>query len=62
MINVAYLLSWNPQGADCGSSNMGCYSHIALSVTCKSTWRGAAMWSSKYKYISVVSCFGVWTG
>ena len=31
--NVECLIQGNPQGALSGSSSMGCYSHIALSVT-----------------------------
>ena len=31
--HVVYLVQENPQWSQCGSGSMGCYSHIALSVT-----------------------------
>ena len=40
IMNVVYLISWNPQGAHGGVSSMGFYTHIALCVTCKSTCEG----------------------
>ena len=35
MIHVVYLMKGNTHGTLCGSSSMGYYSHIALSVTYK---------------------------
>ena len=37
--NVECLIKGKPQGVLSGSSNRGCYSHIALSVTYRSYWR-----------------------
>ena len=35
MMNVVYLASFIPQGPQNGSNSIGCYSHVALCVTCK---------------------------
>ena len=38
-------------------SSIGCYSHIALHVTCKSTWEGHLCEVLKCKYVSQMSSY-----
>ena len=55
MTNEVYLISWNLKGAHSGGSSMGCYSHIALCVTCKSNWEGFLCEDPKCNYAPLVS-------
>ena len=55
LMNVAYLISWNLQGAHRQSSGMGFYYHIAHCVTCKYTWEEHFCDVLKCKYVSLES-------
>ena len=46
VINVEWLIQGNPQGSLSGSSNIGCDSHIAVSVTNKSYLGRVHEWNS----------------